>query len=191
MAAVSEGVTKAFAVNGIRQVAGLSHDCVAAAVWEERDREHAVDPVAKSYLRSAEAGPSGLGRPRRGDWETPYTGRRFDAGRHLTRLPWRAGSLGKEKPPSLGWRGRGVQGRVASAAEHAVPHGFRSSFLDWRRSGRTHPREVVEAALAHAVRDQIEAGYARSDLFEPRGHLMDDCANYLRAPRGQVVTLGR
>ena len=50
---------------------------------------------------------------------------------------------------------------------------------------------MIEAALAHTVRDQIEAGYARSDLFERRRHLMDDWANYLRAPGGQVVTLGR
>ena len=73
----------------------------------------------------------------------------------------------------------------------AVPHGFRSSFRDWASERTDHPREVVEAALAHTVRDQTEAAYARSDLFERRRHLMDDWADYLKAPRGQVVTLGR
>ena len=33
----------------------------------------------------------------------------------------------------------------------AVPHGFRSSFRDWAAEETNHPREVVEAALAHVV----------------------------------------
>ena len=60
----------------------------------------------------------------------------------------------------------------------AVPHGFRSSFRDW--CGETgQPREIAEAALAHAVGNQIEAAYARSDLFERRRELMDAWAGYL------------
>ena len=36
----------------------------------------------------------------------------------------------------------------------AVPHGFRSSFLrDWAAEQTNTPREVVEAALAHTVRN--------------------------------------
>ena len=61
----------------------------------------------------------------------------------------------------------------------AVPHGFRSSFRDWAAEETDHPREVVEAALAHAVRSPVEAAYARSDLFERRRRLMDDWAAYL------------
>ena len=33
---------------------------------------------------------------------------------------------------------------------------------------------MVEAALAHTVRNPTEAAYARSDLFERRRRLMDD-----------------
>ena len=36
---------------------------------------------------------------------------------------------------------------------------------------------VVEAALAHTVRNPTEAAYARSDLFERRRRLMDDWAS--------------
>ena len=61
----------------------------------------------------------------------------------------------------------------------AVPHGFRSSFRDWAAEETDHPREVIEAALAHVVRNQTEAAYARSDLFERRRRLMDDWAAYL------------
>ena len=61
----------------------------------------------------------------------------------------------------------------------AVPHGFRSSFRDWAAEETDHPREVIEAALAHVVRNRVEAAYARSDLFGRRRVLMDDWARYL------------
>ena len=54
----------------------------------------------------------------------------------------------------------------------AVPHGFRSTFRDWAAEETNHPREVVEAALAHMVQNKVEAAYARSDLFERRRRLM-------------------
>ena len=65
----------------------------------------------------------------------------------------------------------------------AVPHGFRSSFRDWAAEETDHPREVIEAALAHVVGNRTEAAYARSDLFERRRRLMDDWAAYLVATR--------
>ena len=61
----------------------------------------------------------------------------------------------------------------------AVAHGFRSSFRDWAAEMTDHPREVIEAALAHVVQNKVEAAYARSDLFERRRRLMDDWASYL------------
>ena len=70
----------------------------------------------------------------------------------------------------------------------AVPHGFRSSFRDWAAEETNHPREVVEAALAHAVRNRVEAAYARSDLFERRRRLMDDWGDYLGGRRELVRT---
>ena len=63
----------------------------------------------------------------------------------------------------------------------AVPHGFRSSFRDWAAEDTDHPREVIEAALAHVVRNPVEAAYARSDLFERRRRLMNDWEAYLAA----------
>ncbi len=40
----------------------------------------------------------------------------------------------------------------------AVAHGFRSSFRDWG----------AEETLAHVVQNNVEAAYARLDLFERR-----------------------
>ena len=61
----------------------------------------------------------------------------------------------------------------------AVASGFRSSFRDWAPEEPDHPREVIEAALADAVQNKVEAAYARSDLFERRRRLMDDWVSYL------------
>ncbi len=67
----------------------------------------------------------------------------------------------------------------------AVPHGFRSTFRDWAGEETDHPREVIEAALAHVVRNRVEAAYARSDLFERRRILMDNWARYLAQGKGK------
>ena len=61
----------------------------------------------------------------------------------------------------------------------AVPHGFRSSFRDWAAEETDHPREVVEAALAHVVKNKVEAAYRRTDLFERRRKLMEQWAGFL------------
>ena len=73
----------------------------------------------------------------------------------------------------------------------AVPHGFRSSFRDWAAEKTNHPREVIEAALAHVVQNKVEAAYARSDLFERRRLLMDDWAAYLDGECRQAAQLDR
>ena len=57
------------------------------------------------------------------------------------------------------------------------------SFRDWCGECSNAPREVAEAALAHAVRNKVEAAYARSDLFERRRVLMDNWAAYLAGER--------
>ena len=58
---------------------------------------------------------------------------------------------------------------------------FRTSFRTWAQEQTDYPREVAEAALAHAVGGAVEQAYARSDLFEKRRAMMDDWAGYLRA----------
>ena len=65
----------------------------------------------------------------------------------------------------------------------AVTHGFRSIFRDYAAE-RTHtPHAVMEAALAHAVRNKAEAAYARSDLFEKRRALMESRSEFVTGNR--------
>ena len=58
-------------------------------------------------------------------------------------------------------------------------HGFRSTFRDWAGETTVFPREVIEAALAHQLKDKAEAAYARGDLFEKRRNLMSSWAEFL------------
>ncbi|WP_456374140.1 tyrosine-type recombinase/integrase, partial [Thiolapillus sp.] len=59
-----------------------------------------------------------------------------------------------------------------------VPHGFRSTFRDWCAEKTDFPRELAEAALAHTLRNKVEAAYQRSDLLEKRRPLMQAWADY-------------
>ena len=73
----------------------------------------------------------------------------------------------------------------------AVPHGFRSSFRDWAAEETDHPREVVVAAVAHVVKNKVEAAYRRTDLFERRRVLMEEWASYLAGGSGPLLVSGR
>jgi len=67
-------------------------------------------------------------------------------------------------------------------------HGFRSSFRDWAGEATSFPREVAEAALAHAVGDETERAYRRGDALEKRRKLMEAWANYCgRGPAANVI----
>ena len=68
-------------------------------------------------------------------------------------------------------------------------HGFRSTFRDWAGEVTAHPREVVEAALAHRVGNETERAYARGDLFAKRRRLMEDWAEHCAMPPAEVVPL--
>ncbi|CAH36594.1 tyrosine-type recombinase/integrase [Burkholderia pseudomallei] len=72
-------------------------------------------------------------------------------------------------------------------------HGFRSTFRDWSSELTGYPREVAEAALAHAVGDQVEAAYRRGDLFAKRRQMMEAWAKYCDTPKrgGDVVPMRR
>ena len=62
--------------------------------------------------------------------------------------------------------------------EKMTVHGFRSSFRDWAAEKGNFSREVCEQALAHALKDQVEAAYQRGDYFEKRVELMQAWADY-------------
>jgi integrase len=71
-------------------------------------------------------------------------------------------------------------------------HGFRSTFRDWAAEQTNYAREVAERALAHKLKDQSEAAYARTDHFNKRRRLMADWARFCGNPHnagGRVIRI--
>ena len=62
--------------------------------------------------------------------------------------------------------------------ENLTTHGFRSTFRDWAGDKTYHRREIIEAALAHRLKDKAEAAYRRSTALEKRQLLMQDWDDY-------------
>jgi integrase len=132
---------------------------VRGAVWNEVDLDSAV-------------------------WSLP--GERTKSGReHRVALSPRCMQILKEVRP-LARQGQhvfpGIKGGLGESAflkllkslGHAdiTVHGFRSSFRDWAGEATNFPREVCEAALAHATGDRVERAYRRGDALEKRRKLM-------------------
>ena len=140
---------------------------VRGAVWSEIDRDAGVWTIPASRMKA--------NRPHR----VPLCDRALeilDAARRL--------DGGSSPLVFTGRFGNPIDGKQLRLLlqKHqiaAVPHGFRSSFRDWAAEETDHPREVIEAALAHVVQNKVEAAYARSDLFERRRRLMEDWADCL------------
>jgi integrase len=70
-------------------------------------------------------------------------------------------------------------------------HGFRATFKTWATERSNFPRELVEAALAHVLKDKTEAAYQRGDMLEKRRRLMGAWAEFCDkfAAGGTVVNL--
>ena len=67
---------------------------------------------------------------------------------------------------------------LAYSKERCTPHGFRSSFRDWAAEETSFPAEVAEMALAHTIRNKVEAAYRRGQLLAKRRELMEAWANH-------------
>ena len=73
-------------------------------------------------------------------------------------------------------------------------HGFRSTVTTWGEECTSHPRQVINACLAHKEADKVLAAYSRGDFFEKRRAFMADWATYVtgeHAASDRVVPLRR
>ena len=154
---------------------------VRLATWEEIDQGSLVWAIPASRMKTAR------------EHRVPLCSRAVEVLQQARRLRVdlaAAAPRGIVFPSRRGkvLRDQSLSGLMPTLGIAAVPHGFRSSFRDWASERTDHPREVIEAALAHVVRNQTEAAYARSDLFERRRRLMDDWMQYLNGRCGHVRT---
>ena len=67
-------------------------------------------------------------------------------------------------------------------------HGFRSTFRDWVSEETSHSPEVAEMALAHTIKNKVEAAYRRKDLLERRRILMKDWLDFSNSKRFNNVS---
>ena len=80
-----------------------------------------------------------------------------------------------------------LTGREAGISkEVGTVHGMRSAFRDWVSEETSFPGDVAEAALAHTIKNKVEAAYRRGDLFEKRRRLMDEWATFCAKPYGET-----
>jgi integrase len=73
-------------------------------------------------------------------------------------------------------------------------HGFRSSFRVWGGETTAFAGELLEMALAHAVGNEVERSYRRTDLVEKRRKLMEAWAKFCEQPArsdGNVTPMRR
>ena len=72
--------------------------------------------------------------------------------------------------------------------ENITVHGFRSSFRDWVSEETEHSPEVAEMALAHTIKNKVEAAYRRKDLLGRRRILMQEWLDFCNSEQFNNVT---
>lgn len=68
---------------------------------------------------------------------------------------------------------------AAAGSYNVTVHGLRSGFRDWVAEETDFPGDVAEMALAHVIRDKVEAAYRRGDLFDKRREMMQAWSVFL------------
>lgn len=138
------------------------------AAWEEIDTDKAIWSIPAARMKSRRPFRVPLSRP---------------ALEILDALPRVKGNRyvfpGTRQGRSLSERMLIVALDMMKWRSETTPHGLRSCFRDWAGERTAYPREIAEAALAHAIGDRTERSYARGDLFDRRARLMCDWAAYL------------
>ena len=190
----------------------LEHSDVGRALANIRDADawwankYCLLFIALTCVRSGEAREATWGEINleEATWKIPAT--RMKAGiEHKVPLSTQAieillyardqgnGSQGKIFPSQRG--GKFIRNESHSRLMHkleipAVPHGFRSSFINWAAGhGRTHiPEAAAEMVLAHTPTEAVKKSYKTSDFFEDRVPVMQEWADYLTETLGAVIS---
>jgi integrase len=142
---------------------------VIGAIWDEIDIENATWHVPAERMKAGRAHDVPLSRR---TLELLRSMPRVKGNRHL--FP------GTQNGAPIG--GSVMLHLLKSMRPGAVPHGFRSSFRDWAGDHTSFPKDVIEAALAHRVKNRTEAAYRRSSALEKRRLLMEAWAKYCDMP---------
>lgn len=163
----------------------------ASARWEEIDLD-------KGEWKIPGMNPDGSNRMKTGqDFTTSLPDQAVEALRELHKLRGNEAYVfppqARQKTPHLhrdslskALRDMGFQGQHTS-------HGFRASLRTLGRERLSIDVDVLEAQLAHAPKDEVEAAYARVKFKEQRRQVMQTWADYLdnRRMGGTVMSFKR
>lgn len=94
----------------------------------------------------------------------------------------------KKKPMSDATMAKALR-TAGIAREQGTVHGMRSAFRDWVSEETNFPGDVAEAALAHAIKNKVEAAYRRGNLLAKRREMMVAWENYLERRGASVIPL--
>ncbi|OZI64508.1 tyrosine-type recombinase/integrase [Bordetella genomosp. 11] len=159
---------------------------VASAMWEETDLDK-----AEWHIKGVNE--DGTNRMKMG----------FD---HIVSLPRQAIAMlkemqkltGNEKyifPPLGGWNQEHVHRDALSKALREMgfrgkhtPHGFRASLRTLARERLKIDIDVLEAQLAHAKKDDVQAAYDRTQFLDERRQVMQLWADYLDEKMAEYLT---
>jgi integrase len=149
---------------------------IRGAVWSEIDVEKKIWTIPAKRMKAGKKHTVALSAAAVDTFRRAEQYRRGDSD-HV--FP----GLGKGKTLSDGT----LRKMMRDLGRNETVHGFRSTFRDWVADETDVPGEVAEAALAHAVRNPVEAAYRRTDYLEKRRDLMElwghFCAGDKRRPR--------
>lgn len=149
---------------------------VRGAVWSEFDLETAVWTIPAERMKAGK------------EHRIPLTSRAVKLLEALPKLGDHVFPGQREGRPLSDMSLTAVLRRMGRG--ELTAHGFRSTFRDWAGEVSNHPRETIEHALAHQLKDKAESAYARGTLFDKRRRLMDDWAKFcdtIPAARGDNV----
>jgi integrase len=148
------------------------------ASWREIDRELRVWTIPAERMKAGK------------EHRVPLTKRMLEILEKLALLRRDDDHLfpGNKKDRSLSGNAMPKQMQRMGQGEFTV-HGFRSSFRDWAAEETGFPREIAEAALAHAVGDLTERAYRRGDALERRRELMEAWGRAIEGTASNVVSM--
>jgi|SoiMethySBSTD1v2_1073268.scaffolds.fasta_scaffold06264_5 integrase len=136
-------------------------------------------------------------------WTVP--GERTKSGRaHIVPLSDRAVEIARGLPAIVGtdflfpgtrddkpMHNKAMLQKLGTIRPGVTVHGFRSTFRDWAGDRTNYARDIIEAALAHAIEDETEAAYRRSTAVDKRRRLMGEWARFCAQPAkgGKVIAI--
>jgi len=149
------------------------------ATWSELDLANKIWTISSKRMKGGK------------EHRVPLSARALEIAEEMSKFGDEAGSFvfrgGRKGKPLSNMAMTEVLRRMGRG--DLTVHGFRSSFRDWAAECTDFAGEVVEIALAHVVKNKVEAAYRRGDLFVKRRKLMAEWAKYATSPDTVVTSL--